>query len=420
MSAADGKAGPSRRGGDSDWRFETRAARAGKGAVPARGEPNAPPIVPSSGFAQADAAAIDEIFDGGSGYVYGRYHNPTVEALEEAMADLDGAEASLAYSSGMAAIAGAFEALELAAGARIVAASDLYGSTITWLEAEAARRGWKVEYTDLVDPEWDAGVLDGASALYCETLSNPLVRVTDVELVGSACAAGGVPLIIDATYTPPCLIRPIEHGATLVAHSATKYLGGHGDVIAGVLSGPADRLLAAKARRSLDGTIADPFTAWLVIRGIKTLSLRVERQCANAARVADHLAGHAGAARVYYPGTGGATTAEERATLERLYPHGRRGAMLAFEIAGVDDAGPRRFLDRLRLWGRATTLGDLESLALIPAMTSHRKLGAGRRAAMGISEALVRLSVGIEDVDDLIADLDQALETVEPSPSSSP
>jgi cystathionine beta-lyase/cystathionine gamma-synthase len=194
-----------------------------------------------------------------------------------------------------------------------------------------------------------------------------------------------------------------------VAHSATKYLGGHGDVVAGVLSGASELIERARARRTLDGTIADPFTAWLVLRGVKTLPLRVERQCANAQRIAVHLQASDAVGRVHYPGSAPRDTVEEQATLERLYPHGRYGAMLAFEIAASGDAAVRLFVDALRLWGKATTLGDLDSLALIPAMTSHRKLGEERRAALGIVPGLVRLSVGIENVDDLIDDLDAAL-----------
>ncbi len=397
--------------GRPSWHFDTRAARAGKDAKPSPGVPTSTPIVASSGFEQADADAIDEVFDGAAGYVYARYHNPTVEALEHAVADLEGADAALAYAAGMAAIVGAFEALELERGARIVAARDLYGSTITWLEGEAQRRDWEIVYIDASPEAFSAEVLEGAAAMYCETLSNPLVRVLDLDAVGSACASAGVPLLVDATFTPPCLLRPLEHQATLVAHSATKYLGGHGDVIAGVLSGASDLIDRARARRTLEGTIADPFTAWLVLRGIKTLSLRVERQCANAARIAVHLQASDAVGVVHYPGLAPRDTAAERATLERLYPHGCYGAMLAFEIAaGADaDLGARRFVDALRLWGKATTLGDLHSLALIPTMTSHRKLGEERRAELGIAPGLVRLSVGIENVDDLIADLDTAL-----------
>jgi len=332
-----------------------------------------------------------------------------VDALEQAIADLEGAEASLAYASGMSAIAGAFEALEWPTGARIVAARDLYGSSIIWLEKEAQRRGWEVAYIDAHPGGFNAEPLAGAAAMYCETLSNPLVRLFDLDTIGAACAAAGVPLLVDATFTPPPLIRCLEHHTTLVAHSATKYLGGHGDVVAGVLSGAEELIAVARARRTLDGTIADPFTAWLVLRGIKTMSLRVERQCANAVRIAEHLQGHAAVKQVHYPGLGARHTPAERAVLERLFPHGRYGAMLAIEIADAGDAEARRFLDALQLWGTATTLGDLDSLALIPAMTSHRKIGAQRRAELDIVAGMVRLSVGIENVDDLIADLDAAL-----------
>jgi len=391
------------------WHLDTRAARAGKDAEPAAGTPTATPIVPSSGFEQDSAAAIDEVFEGGRGYVYSRYANPTVDVLEQTVADLEGAEAALAYSAGMAAIASAFEAVQPESGARIVASRDLYGSTITWLDAEAARRGWTVEYVAASPDVVTAELLDGAAAMYCETLSNPLVRLVDLDGIGAACGAAGVPLIVDATFTPPPLIRCLEHGATLVLHSATKYLGGHGDVVAGTLSGCADLIAAARAHRTLAGTIADPFSAWLLLRGIKTLSLRIERQCANAARIATWLAQHDAVSRVHYPGAPPRDTGQERATLQRLFPHGRYGAMLAFEIDGAGDVETRRFVDALRLWGTATTLGDLDSLVLIPSMTSHRRIGEERRAALGITAGTVRLSVGIEHVDDLIGDLDRAL-----------
>ncbi len=393
------------------WHFDTRSARSGKDAVPWPGVPTSTPIVASSAFEQADSAAIDSVFEGGEGYTYGRYHNPTVAALEYAVADLEGAEAALAYGSGMAAIAAAFGALELAAGAKIVCARDLYGATIYWLEGEAQRLGWEIVYVDFADRPFTAQALrkEGPSAVYCETLSNPLVRLADLDSLGPACRDAHVPLVVDATFTPPCCLRPIEHGTTLVVHSATKYLGGHGDVIAGVLSGSAELIDVARAQRSLNGTIVDPFTAWLVLRGLKTLPLRFERQCANAARIAAHLNTHHSVEQVHYPGVGRRASPREMATLERLYPHGNYSAMLSFEIVGATSDEPARFLDTLRLWGTAPTLGDLESLALIPAMTSHRKLSEERRSYMGIVPALVRLSVGIEDADDLITDLDQAL-----------
>ena len=395
-----------------DWHLDTRAVAAGKSFAAPAGKPTSTPIFASSAFEQAGVDALDEVYAGGPGYVYGRYHNPTVDALEAAVADLEGAEASLAYASGMAAIAGAFAALELRSGAKVLAARDLYGTTINWLETEAVQRGWEIVYVDFADRSFTSKAVrkEGPDAVYCETLSNPLVRLVDLDSLGPACRDAHVPLIVDATFTPPPLLRPIEHNVTLVAHSATKYLGGHGDVIAGVLSGRAEVIEKARARRRLDGTILDPFGAWLVLRGLRTLPLRVERQCATAARIANHLKVHHAIAQVHYPGVGRRDTPREKATLQRLYPHGRHGAIVAFEITGADDEPPRRFLDALQLWGTATTLGDVASQALVPAMTSHRHLPPERKSYLGIVPGLVRLSVGIENADDLIADLDQALE----------
>ncbi len=394
--------------------FDTRAVRAGKDIELAAGTPTSTPIYASSAFEQDSADAVDQVFAGErSGYVYGRYNNPTVDVLEAAIVELEGAESAAAYSSGMAAIGGAFAALELPRGAKILTARDLYGTTITWLEREAERNDWQIVYVDFADRSFTSKAVrdEAPAAVYCESLSNPLTQLVDLGSLGPACRDARVPLIVDATYTPPCLLRPIEHGVTLVAHSATKFLGGHGDVIAGVLSGSGELIEAAKARRKLDGTITDPFTAWLVLRGIRTLSLRVERQCTNAQQVAAHLHTHHTVEQVHYPGVGRRDNPREKSTLDRLFPHGHYGSMLAFEIADATGATTRRFLDALELWRPATTLGDLESLALIPAMTSHRQLSAERRSYMGITESLVRLSVGIENADDLIDDLDRALET---------
>ena len=403
-------------GAASDWHLDTRAARAGKTVDFEKATPTSTPIVASSAFGQPSSAAIDSVYAGRrDSYVYGRYRNPTVDALESAMADLDGAEASAAYSSGMAAIAGAFEALELGPGSKILAARDLYGTTITWLEEEASRRDWQVVYVDFSDRSMMTSAVrdEEPSVVYCETLSNPLVHVVDLDSLGPACRDAHLPLVVDATFTPPCLLRPLEHYVALVVHSATKYLGGHGDLIGGVLSGSAELIDTAKGRRMLDGTIMDPFTAWLVLRGIQTLSIRLERQCANAQQIASHLITHHLAEQVHYPCLGRRNNPREQGLLDRLLPHGNYGAMISLEIAGADQSVVRGFVDALRLWGNAPTLGDLDSLVLIPAMTSHRHLAKERRAYMGITDNLVRLSVGIENVEDLIADLDQALAVCE-------
>jgi cystathionine beta-lyase/cystathionine gamma-synthase len=420
----DSKAPKSAAGTSSrDWHIDTRAARAGKSFDLRGGAPSATPIVPSSAFQQPDAASLAAVTQGAQpGYVYGRYHNPTVEALEETVADLEGAESCAAYSSGMAAIAGAFAAVDLPRGAKILAARDLYGTTIVWLEDAAARNDWQIIYVDLCDRPFATGAIrdEMPSMVYMETLSNPLVRVVDLDAIGPASRDAGAVLVVDATFTPPTLLRPIEHAATLVVHSATKYLGGHGDLVGGVLSGPASLIDKARARRTLDGTIVDPFTAWLILRGLKTLPLRVERQCANAREIAAHLSLHYAVEKVHYPGLGFRDTPREKQILRRLFPSGDYGAIIAFEVTdgGEDDA--RALLDAFELWGNATTLGDLGSNALVPVMSSHRHLPPERRAYMGITDGLIRLSVGIEDVADLIADLDAALQACRPLGASPP
>ncbi len=400
-----------------DWHFDTRAARAGKSFELRGGEPSATPIVPSSAFHQPDSATIAAVTQGKQpGYVYGRYHNPTVAALEQTVADLEGAEDCAAYSSGMSAIAGAFAAADLPSGAKILAGRDLYGTTIVWLEDAAARNDWQLIYVDFSDRPFTTGAIRDEKPLmvYVETLSNPLVRVVDLDAIGPASRDAGAILVVDATFTPPSLLRPIEHAATLVAHSATKYLGGHGDLVGGVLSGPASLIAKARARRTLDGTIVDPFTAWLILRGLKTLPLRVKRQCANAREIAKHLSLHHAVDKVHYPGLGHRDTPRERQILERLFPSGDHGAIVAFEVTDGGEDEARTLMDAFELWGRVTTLGDLGSNALVPVMSSHRHLPPERRAYMGITDGLVRLTVGIEDVADLIADLDAALDACRP------
>ena len=256
-AAADRAAAP-------ELSFDTRAVHVGKTVDLAAGAPTTTPLIASSAFEQPDASAIDQVFGGErSGYVYGRYHNPTVTALEEAVADLEEAEATAAYSSGMSAIAGAFAALCLPRGVKVLAARDLYGTTITWLESAAAQGDWELIFIDFAERASTTSAIreEAPAVVYCETLSNPLVRLVDLDAVGVACRTADVPLVVDATFTPPCLLRPLAHSATLVVHSATKYLGGHGDLIAGVLSGSAEMIDVARARRKLDGTIVDAFTA---------------------------------------------------------------------------------------------------------------------------------------------------------------
>jgi cystathionine beta-lyase/cystathionine gamma-synthase len=400
-----------------DWHIDTRAARAGKSFDLRGGVPSATPIVPSSAFQQPDSASLAAVTQGTQpGYVYGRYHNPTVQALEETVANLEGAESCAAYSSGMSAIAGAFAAADLPRGAKILAARDLYGTTIVWLEDAATKNDWQIIYVDLCDRPFATGAIrdEKPSMVYVETLSNPLVRVVDLDAIGPASRDAGAVLAVDATFTPPILLRPIEHAATLVVHSATKYLGGHGDLVGGVLSGPASLIDKARSRRTLDGTIVDPFTAWLILRGLKTLPLRIARQCANAREVAAHLSLHHAVEKVHYPGHGPRDTPRERQILDRHFPSGDFGAIVAFEVTDGTEDDARALLDAFELWGSVTTLGDLGSNAMVPVMSSHRHLPPERRAYMGITDGLVRLSVGIEDAADLIADLDQALDACQP------
>ena len=385
--------------------LSSRAVHAGERPSRPDFTPTATPIYPSSSFAYDDTADLDAVFGNErEGYVYTRYGNPTTRALEVAVADLEGTEEAVAYASGMAAVYGAL-VHGVAAGARIVAARDVYGATYAIFSRLLKTFGVETTFVDVLDLDAVERALDEVRPrlVYCETVSNPLLRVPDLPALAALCRRHGARLVVDNTFASPVLVNPIAHGADVVVHSATKYLGGHGDVTGGVVA--TDALTAAELREDLKltGPVLGPFEAWLVLRGIKTLPLRFERQCASAARIAAWLAGHPSIAKVNYPGLtdlGPAATA---------FNGDARGAMISFEIAGAGKPQVFRFLEALRLCLPATTLGDVYSLVLYPAISSHRALSPAERAQVGIGEGLVRLSVGIEDVEDLVADLDQAL-----------
>lgn len=389
--------------------FATRAVHAGERVPPSDFIPVATPIHPTVGFLYESMDDLDAVFaTTREGYVYPRYGSPTVAAFENAVAMLEQGQAAHAFSTGMAAIHASLLAAGLRAGSTIVAAQDLYGATTVLLSRLMSELGVSVRFVDVTDLAAVEMMMEQTRpvALIAETISNPLLKVADIATLATIAHQHGAQLLIDNTFASPYLCNPISLGADYVIHSATKYLSGHGDVMAGVVVTSNENRTKLYELNKLVGATLGPFEAWLALRGLKTLSLRVRQQCANAQRLAEWLAGHPQIARVNYPGL---STHPQHELARRVLNQRGFGGVLSFEIKNADRARVFRFMEALELCLAATTLGDIYTLVLHPATSSHRSLTAEQRAQVGIHDNLVRLSAGIEDVDDLIADLEQAL-----------
>ena len=341
------------------------------------------------------------------GYTYTRgYGNPTVLAFERLMAELEGTPSAFGFASGMAAIHTVATALARS-GDRVVASSELYGGSYALFRRVLPRYGIDVVLVDAHDPEAVSRAIPGAAFFYAETIANPNVTVSDLELLGRLCREAGVTAVVDNTFASPYLCTPATYGFELVIHSATKYLGGHHDLIGGVVC--CDEARAAMLREvAIDtgGTMA-PFEAWLCLRGLMTLELRMERHSASGLALARSLEGHPKVERVRYPGL---ASDPDHEVAERLLRNGS-GGMVAIEVAGGVEGGAR-FCDALELAWIATSLGGTHTLVGHPASTTHRQMDAAARRAAGVADGLVRISVGLEDVEDLIEDVDRALEKV--------
>jgi len=368
------------------------------------------PVHHSVGYIYEDTEDLDAVFAGASeNPVYTRYGNPTVNAFEAAVASLEGGAAALAYSSGMAALHGALLAAGARAGAAVVAAQDVYGATYALLDRLLASQGVTVRFVDVADLHAVSATLQELRpvALLAETVSNPLLKVADLPALARLSHEAGATFIVDNTFASPVLCRPLRLGADYVVHSATKYLGGHGDVLGGVVAvGRPEMRRALNEVNKLLGANLAPQEAWLAHRGLKTLPLRVERQCRNAAIVAEWLNTHPQVEKVNYPGL---SSHAQHALATSLFGGERYGAMISFDLAGAGRAEVFRFMEALRLIQPATTLGDVYTLTLYPAMSSHRALDPETRRRIGIGDGLVRLSAGIEEAEDIILDLKQAL-----------
>ncbi len=387
----------------------TRAVHAGERMPAPDFVPTVTPIYHATSFAYPEMADLDAIFAGTrEGYVYGRYGNPTVHAFEQAVAILEEGEAALAFASGMSAIHTALLGLGLTAGTRAVVAQDVYGATFALFSTLLAQQGVTIRFVDSTRLEQVEAACAELSprVLFVETISNPLLKVADIPKLAGIAHAHGTLLVVDNTFATPYLCRPLTCGADVVIHSATKYLGGHGDALGGVVVASAELIASIYQTLKITGANLGPQEAWLLLRGIKTLPLRMERHCANALKVANGLLSVGGIARIIYPGR---PDHPQHNLATRLFGGKGYGGMIAFELRNGCQERVFRFFESLRLCLPATTLGDVYTLLLYPAHSSHRALTAEQRAALGIGDGLVRMSVGIEAPEDILADVRQAL-----------
>ncbi len=385
-------------------RFETIAARGGR-EVASASRPLTPAIYQTSVFVFDDLERVEAVWEGKEpGFVYGRYGTPNHAMLETILAELEGGEAAVACASGMGAITALVLGL-FSRGDHLVAARDLYGSTTALFDDEVRRLGIEVTFVDAADPRQVFAALTPRSrAVFVEALSNPLLRLADIEALAAGLAPRGIALIVDASFASPAVVKPLALGATAVLHSMTKLVSGHGDVTAGIVVGSralVDRVRAAMIRV---GTNVSPFDCWLATRGVRTLHLRLERQCANALALARFLEERPEVARVHYPGL---PSHPQHELAKRLFKNGA-GPILSFDLKGGVRA-VERLMSRLGMIEFAPSFGDVATTWTYPTRTSHRRLEEKTRQEMGIGPGLVRLSVGIEAVEDLMADLAQAL-----------
>ena len=393
-------------------KIQTKAVHAGDRKKAGPHVPATTPIYTASSYFYDSMEDLDRVFGReDQGYCYSRYDNPTNAALEELAAALEGGHGALATSSGMAALNMALLVALADRRKSVLAANALYGATVGLLMNVTQPSGVSVRFADV----WDLDAFRQAveesqpGCVLVETISNPLLRVAPLDRIAEIANAAGAALIVDNTFATPMLLRPLELGAHFAVHSATKYLAGHGDVLGGIVVTDAAHYEPLRALARAVGPVLGPFESYLTMRGIKTLPLRMERQCANACRVASWLASHAAVERVYFPAD---PAHPDTAEIRRLLPPGMYGAIVSFELAGAGRAEVFRFMNALRMIVRATSLGDVHSMMLYPVMSSHREISPRHRERMGIRDNLVRLSVGIEAVEDIVEDLEQALRQI--------
>ncbi|MGH8202671.1 MAG: trans-sulfuration enzyme family protein [Steroidobacteraceae bacterium] len=383
---------------DKQLRFATRAIHGGQHPDPLTGAVM-PPIYATSTYVQSSPGVH-------KGYDYSRSRNPTRDALQAALCDLEGGGAAFAFASGMAASSTVLELLD--AGSHIVAMHDLYGGTYRLFENVRKRSaGHEVTFVDLTRPgALESALRPNTRLVWVETPSNPLLQLVDLAALAAVARAKGLISVCDNTFATPFVQRPLEHGFDIVVHSTTKYLNGHSDCVGGAAIVRADSPLAERLGylQNAVGGVSSPFDSFLTLRGIKTLALRMERHCANALTVAQFLADHPRVERIIYPGL---ASHPQHALARRQMTGGYGGIVTAILQGTLEDT--RQMLERCHLFSLAESLGGVESLIEHPAIMTHASLPAAKRAALGIGNGLIRLSVGVEDAQDLIGDLKAAL-----------
>jgi cystathionine gamma-synthase/methionine-gamma-lyase len=391
-------------------KFESQVVHVGdRKRQPGQIVPATTPIHLSSTYFYDSAATLDRVLGHEEeGFCYARYASPTNTALEELTTELERGAGSLATASGMAAVQIAFQAALLDRPHSVVASHSIYGATVGFLDQILGPSGVDVTYIDICDAAKLEKIMASKppGCVFIESISNPLLRVGDMKRIAELAKDAGAALIVDNTFATPMMIRPLEIGANIVVHSATKYLAGHGDVLGGVVVSDQPHHEQVRMISRLVGPVLGPFESYLTMRGIKTLALRFERQCWNAQRLAEWLRSHPCVDRVYYCDDPAHPDAEQ---IKRYFEPGLYGAILSFEIKHASKEHVLRFMDRLKMVVPGSSLGDVHTLLLYPWIASHRNVAPKMRERMGIKENLVRVAVGIEALEDIRADLDQAL-----------
>jgi len=367
------------------------------------------PISTAVSYLYESTAKLDRVLGNEEeGFCYARYSNPTNAALEQLIAGLENGHGALACASGMAAVHLAILAALTDRRKSIVAASALYGANTSLLYKVLEPLGIEVHSVDICDlDQVRQAIADHRpGCVFMETISNPLLRVGAIDRIAELARAAGAALVVDNTFATPMLVRPLDLGAHLVVHSLTKFLSGHGDVLGGAVVADEEHDPKVRSISRTAGPTLGPFESYLTMRGIKTFALRMERQCSNACRIAAWLGSHPRVSRVHYLAD---PSHPDAAVVRRLLPQGLYGAIVSFELKDAGKEDVFRFMDRLKLVVCGTSLGDVHSLMLYPLISSHRDLAPKQRERLGIGDGLVRLCAGIEAVEDIIADLDQAL-----------
>jgi len=384
----------------------SRAVHAGRGGKAGMGArtPLAPDLSTAAVHVYTDLDDYDAVAAGERpGHYYGRNSNSNRAMLEQAVAELEGAEAGVATGSGMSALHVAILALA-PKPATILATRELYGGTLALLRQDLEPAGYEAHFVDMNDLEAVRRAMDGAGLVLIETITNPLCRVPDIEAIASMARASGVPVLVDNTFATPVLCRPLALGATAVMHSVTKYLGGHSDLVAGVVVGSTSHMAAARARSVRTGTPLAPFDSWLALRGLRTLDVRMRRHSDNALALARAMRSMPGVAKIHHPLLDGSPS---HAVASRLLPQGA-GGMMAFDL-DAGRAAVQRMVSGFQMVAFAASLGGVETTISYPEITSHRGLTPAERTELGVGPGTVRVSVGIEAADDIVADFAQAL-----------